>query len=114
MLLTLQKKPLEMAYVAAGGVIQEPDPKKTLEAAYVAAGGKISHAENETLKASPHVTATGEIKQGDNGVVSDGKRKLVSEVVKDHLTDCKDRQGKSGYGLATANVRLTCAASCFV
>lgn len=98
---TLQKKRLEMAYVAAGGAIQEPDPKKTLEAAYVEAGGKIGHAENETLKASPHVTATGEIKQGNNGVVSDGQRKLVSEVVKDYLTDCKDRQGKSGYGLAT-------------
>lgn len=49
---TLQKKRLEMAYVAAGGVIQEPDPKKTLEAAYVAAGDKIGHAESETLKAS--------------------------------------------------------------
>lgn len=36
---TLQKKRLEMAYVAAGGAIQEPDPKKTLEAAYVEARG---------------------------------------------------------------------------
>jgi len=45
----LHRKRLGVAYVAAGGVIQEENKKKTLQDAYVAAGGEIDHAENETL-----------------------------------------------------------------
>jgi len=46
------------------------------------------------------VAAGGEIKQSDNHSVSNGQRKLVSKAVAEYLADCKDRQGKSGYGLA--------------
>jgi hypothetical protein len=87
-----------MAFIAAGGVIQEPDKKKFLETAYVEAGGKIAQAENNTLKASPPIATSGEIKESDNGGVSNGQRKLVTDAVKDYLADCKDRQGKSGCG----------------
>ncbi len=76
----LQKKRLELAYVAAGGEIKQPDNMKDLEHAYLAAGG--------------------EIKQGDNHSVSNGQRKLVRKAVEEYLADCNDRQGKSGYGLA--------------
>ena len=48
----LQKKRLEMAYVAAGGAIQQPDQEDP-RGCVLEAGGKIWHAENETLKASP-------------------------------------------------------------
>lgn len=95
----LQKKRLEMAYVAAGGEIKQPEFKRSLEAAYLALGGQIQPANGLILPLN--LTATGEIKQADNGVVSNSQRKLVSEAVKDYLADCKDRQGKSGYGLAT-------------
>jgi hypothetical protein len=54
--------------------------KKRLELAYVAAGG--------------------EIKQSDNPAINNGQRKRVSKAVGEYLADCKDRQGKSGYGLA--------------
>ncbi len=112
-LAALQLKRLGMAYVAAGGMIQAPDKKKPLEAAYAAAGGKIGGGKDDApealvpiaatgeIKASPKAMAIGEIKQRDNGVVANGQRKLVSEAVKEYLTDCKDRQGKSGYGMAT-------------
>jgi hypothetical protein len=54
--------------------------KKRLELAFVAAGG--------------------EVKQSDNPAGSNGTRKRVSKAVEEYLADCKDRQGKSGYGLA--------------
>jgi hypothetical protein len=73
----LQKKRLEMAYVAAGGEIKPPDIKKSLELAYLAQVGQIQPTNG--MIPPPHLTATGEIKQGDNGVVSNGQRKLVSQ-----------------------------------
>lgn len=76
----LQKKRLEMAYVAVGGQIQKTDKKKILEAAYVAAGGKIE--------------------QRDNLTAADDSRKRLSDAVKAYLQSCAKRQGKSGYGLA--------------
>ncbi len=90
----LQKKRLELAYVAAGGEIKQPDVKKSLESVYLAVGGQIQSANGAIL--SLHPASSGEAKQGD-----DGQRKLVTEAVKDYLADRKDRQGKSGYGLAT-------------
>lgn len=59
----------------------QTDSKKSLEAAYVAAGGQI--------------------KQNEDHPVSNGKKTPVSKAVKDYLADCNDRQGKTGYGLAT-------------
>jgi hypothetical protein len=55
--------------------------KKRLELAYVAAGG--------------------EIKTSNPAPTRDSARKKVSAGVKEYLEDCDDRQGKSGYGLAT-------------
>jgi hypothetical protein len=77
----LQKKRLEMAYVAAGGEIKHPDIKRSLESAYLAAGGQI--------------------KQGNNHAASNPPKISVSGAIKEYLADCKDRQGKSGYGLAS-------------
>lgn len=73
----LQKKRLEMAYVAAGGEIKQPDRKKDLESAYLALGG--------------------EIKQSDNRPVNNLQKRLLSLAVKEYLSDCRERQGKSGY-----------------
>ena len=73
----LQKKRLEMAYIAAGGEIKRPDNKKDLETAYLATGGQIRQNSNQP-----------------------GQRRLVSDAIKEYLDDCEDRQGKSGYGLA--------------
>jgi hypothetical protein len=39
-----EKKRLELAYVATGGEVKQPDNKKSLELAYVAAGGEIMRA----------------------------------------------------------------------
>ena len=103
---TLQKKRLEMAYVAVGGVIQEADKKKTIQDAYLAAGGKIDSAENVRLKASPEpkaspeVSAHDEIKQGETLPISNNSRVLVSAAVQKYLSVCTERKGKSGYGLA--------------
>ena len=58
--------------------------KKILELAYLAAGGEIKEGSDYTPP-SP----------GQNAI---GKR--VSLAVKEYLADCRDRQGKSGYGLA--------------
>lgn len=93
-LIALQRKRLELAYVAAGGEIKQPDVKKSLESVYLAVGGQIQPANGAIL--SPHPASSGEAKQG-----GDHQSKLVSEAVKNYLADCKDRQGKSGYGLAT-------------
>ena len=103
---TLQKKRLEMAYVAVGGVIQEADKKKTIQDAYLAAGGKIDSAENERLKASPEpkaspeVSAHDEIKQGETLPIANNSRVFVSAAVQKYLSVCTERKGKSGYGLA--------------
>jgi integrase len=76
----LQKKRLELAYVAAGGEVKQPDDKKGPEPAEVVAGG--------------------EVKQPDNQPTNNGEQETVSTAVKEYLEDCDDRQGKSGYGLA--------------
>jgi integrase len=76
----LQKKRLELAYVASGGEVKQPDNKKSLESAYAA--------------------ACGEINQIDKHPVSNAERMPVSKAVKEYLADCDDRKGKSGYGLA--------------
>jgi hypothetical protein len=79
-LAALEKKRLELAYVATGGEVKQPDHKKNLELAYVAAGG--------------------EIKKNEDHPDSNGEKRPVSNAVKDYLAGCNDRQGKSGYGLA--------------
>jgi integrase len=79
-LTVLNKKRLELAYIAAGGEVKQPDNRKSLELAYLAASGQTTQ---------------------DDHSVSNGQTKLVSNAVKEYLADCKDRQGKSGYGLAT-------------
>lgn len=96
----LNKKRHEMAFVAAGGLIQVPDRKKAIEAAYLGAGGQVCRAEDEALHPFPSVGTRGEIKRPDDREVNNGKRKLVADAVVDYLADCEDRQGKSGYGLA--------------
>jgi integrase len=88
-LAALGKKRLELAYVAAGGEIQAPEialeaNKKRLELAYTVAGGEIKDGANVGSEPAP----------------DDGGRKSLSDAVKEYLADCKDRQGKSGYGLA--------------
>lgn len=75
----LNKQRLEMAFVAAGGEVKQPDIKKELESAYRAAADAQSD-DTQTLNA--------------------GGTKLVSGAIAEFLADCKDRQGKSGYGLA--------------
>lgn len=58
--------------------------KKRLELAYKAAGGEIRE-----IKKSPDQPPEHRV-----------QRKKVSEAVAEYLADCRDRQGKSGYGLA--------------
>lgn len=58
--------------------------KKRLELAYRAAGGKI-----QEIKKPP-----------DQPPERSARRKKVSEAVAEYLAECRDRQGKSGYGLA--------------
>jgi integrase len=91
----LQKKCLEMAYIAAGGLIQEQDKKKTLEAALLAVGGKINQADYETLKA-------------------DNSRVLVSTAVQKYLSLCNERKGKSGYGLAVRTPKTYADRLCYL
>ena len=76
----LNKQRLEMAYIAAGGEVKQPDIKKDLESAYLAAAGTVQQASNVEAEIAP--------------------RKLVANGVKAYLSNCKDRGGKSGYRLA--------------
>lgn len=78
----LNLKRLQLAFVAAGGEVKQPDTKKELEAAYLAAAGAAQQACN--VEAETKTDA----------------RKLVSEEVVAYLSVCKARGGKSGYGLA--------------
>ena len=96
----LQKKRLELAYVASGGEVKQPDNKKNLEPAYLAAGGEIVQADNKKGPESTEVASGGEINQIGNQPVSNGEKKPVGKAVKEYLDDCDDRMGKSGYGLA--------------
>ena len=47
------------------------------------------------------VAAGGEVKQSDIPATENGNEKRVSVAVKEYLAYSLDRQGKSGYGLAT-------------
>jgi integrase len=96
----LHQKRLELAYVAAGGVVQIQDEKKTLEIPYVAAGGIIAFPKTSTLNASPHVTAGDEDKSGEIPSSVNNSRVPVSDAVQKYLSICDERKGKSGYGLA--------------
>lgn len=49
------------------------------------------------------VAVGGEVKP-DGGHADGPKRVKVADVVKEYLADCRDRQGKSGYGLAPRTV----------
>jgi integrase len=59
--------------------------KKRLELAYVAAGGEVKEGEG-TPEKDPD---------------QNGNRKKMSVAVDEYLKDCRDREGKSGYGLAS-------------
>jgi integrase len=59
--------------------------KKRLELAYVAAGGEVKEGE-----ATP-----------DKDPDQNGNRKKMSIAIAEYLADCEDREGKSGYGLAS-------------
>jgi hypothetical protein len=89
-----------LAFVAAGGEIKQADNKKKLESAYVAAGGEIQESDNkEDLESFP-MSVDREIQRRNDKPVSLGEKRRVSKAVEEYLTDCEDRQGKSGYGLA--------------
>jgi integrase len=96
----LQKKRLELAYVAAGGEVKQPDNKKSLESSFVAAGGEVKQPDDKKGPEPAEVVAGGEVKQPDNQPTNNGEQETVSTAVKEYLEDCDDRQGKSGYGLA--------------
>lgn len=96
----LGKKRLELAYVAEGGEVKQPDNKKILETAYLAAGGKIQQPADKSPDL-PEVAASGEVKQSDCQSVIQSEKKTVSKAVKEYLEDCDDRKGRSGYGLAS-------------
>ena len=96
----LQKKRLELAYVAAGGEVKQPNNKKSLESSFVAAGGEVKQPDDKKGPESAEVVAGGEVKQPDNQPTNNGEQETVSTAVKEYLEDCDDRQGKSGYGLA--------------
>lgn len=57
--------------------------RKRAELGYVAAGGKIEPAENGS---------------------EDDKRTKVTAAIAEYFADCRDRQGKSGYGLSVRTV----------
>ncbi len=88
-----------LAFVAAGGEIKPADKKKDLKSALVEAGGEVKQIDNEKKVGSALVDG-GEIKQQDDRPVGNNKKKQVSKAVEEYQADCKDRQGKSGYGLA--------------
>ena len=88
-----------LAYVAAGGEIKPADKKKDLKSVFVEAGGEVEKTDNEKKVGSALVDG-GKIKQQDDQPVGNNKKKLVSKAVEEYQADCKDRQGKSGYGLA--------------
>ena len=96
----LQKKRLELAYVAAGGEVKQPNNKKSLESSFVAAGGEVKQPDDKKGPEPAEVVAGGEVKQPDNQPTNNGEQETVSTAVKEYLEDCDDRQGKSGYGLA--------------
>jgi hypothetical protein len=50
------------------------------------------------------VAVGGEVKP-DESSGDDTKRVTVATAVKEYLADCRDRQGKSGYGLAPKTVQ---------
>jgi hypothetical protein len=89
----VQKKRLELAYIASGGETKQPDKKKELEAVYLAAGG--------------------EIKTSNSPPTDNGPSKKVSLAVKEYLEDCDDREGKSGYGWPLGHLRPMSTASAF-
>jgi integrase len=89
-----------LAFVAAGGEIKQADNKKKLESAYVAAGGEINQSDDTNDLESMNVATGGKIKGIDHHPVSSGQKRRISKAVEEYLADCKDRQGKSGYGLA--------------
>jgi integrase len=93
----LQKKRLELAYVAAGGEVKQPDNKKSLESSFVAAGGEVKQPDDKKGPEPAEVVAGGEVKQPDNQPTNNGEQETVSTAVKEYLEDCDDRQG---YGLA--------------
>jgi hypothetical protein len=96
----LGKKRLELAYVAEGGEVKQPDKKKILETAYLAVGGKIQQPADKSPDL-PEVAAIGEIKQSDSQSITQSGKKTVSKAVKEYWKDCDDRKGRSGYGLAS-------------
>jgi integrase len=71
-----------------------PDPdvakvaldKKSAELAFIATGGEVKEAEVKPAEEER------------------GNRKSVADAINEYLDDCRDRQGKSGYGLAKTTV----------
>lgn len=88
-----------LAFVAAGGEIKRAD-NKSLESAYVAAGREIQQSDSKKNLESTYVSVDGEAQRSDDRPVSCAEKRHVSKAVQEYLADCKDRQGKSGYGLA--------------
>ncbi|HEV2134820.1 MAG TPA: tyrosine-type recombinase/integrase [Terracidiphilus sp.] len=113
-LAALQLKRLGMAYVAAGGVIQEENKKKVLQDAFVAAGGKIEPAKSQTLEQLPHVAAQDETKQGEPPTISSNSRTLLTAAVQKYLEVCDERKGKSGYGLAVRTPKTYADRLCYL
>lgn len=89
-----------LAFVAAGGEIKRADNKRNLESAYLMAGGEIQQSEDKKILDPASLAVYGKIQKSNDHPINYGEKRQVSEAVKEYLTDCEDRQGKSGYGLA--------------